>query len=118
MRLQTLNTLNQATNWIDLRSLIDGFEFQIAVTGSITVTLESANDETYGTKADSVAVESFSTSVARIVELPLSKFMRFKVTVVAGGSAVISSGRGKNRDGDTVEVSFEPYVANRDVNGF
>lgn len=99
----TTLTNGQATAWYDCRGIRSGVLIIAKVTGVATWEIEVSGDES-DAKADLDSIDAFTVSDSRIVEAPLSRFLRVKQTAGAG-SVIVSIGRAEDADGNLVDVN-------------
>lgn len=98
----TLNGSGQATPWMDLRDIVESFEFNVAIGGSLTAALEISND--VAVQADPIVIESYVASVAKVANKPFPRLFRIRLTSFASGSAIVTIGRSVDGVGNPVDI--------------
>jgi hypothetical protein len=91
----TLSGNGQSSSWYDLTDVDESFVVTGALTGTLTVGLEIAND--VDGKTDAVIVESYTASFAKKVNKPFPRTFRFRTTS-GTGSVIIGFGQSGKKD--------------------
>lgn len=92
-----------STDWMDLRPYASGFQFQGAITGTLTVVIETSNDPST-TKAGTATADTFTSTFDKVTGGPNPKFARLRATS-GSGSCIASFGMGFITGGYPQEIN-------------